>query len=66
MQLKEQVEGTMLVKAVLKGGDVNKFETIRKKHGVIHRSEVIRICINRTYESIDSEKTLNPKETTPQ
>lgn len=39
----------LLVKATLKGQDARKFEEIKKHHGVMHDSEVIRIMLNREY-----------------
>ena len=46
----------MLVKAVLKEEDVQKFEAIQRKHGVLHKSEVIRICINHVYENLERKE----------
>jgi len=41
------VNKQVLIKVVLKGGDAEKFEAIKKHHGVLHNSEVIRILVNQ-------------------
>lgn len=46
----------LLVKALLKGDYAEKFKKIKERYGVQHRSEVVRICIQNTYESLAEGK----------
>jgi hypothetical protein len=57
MTLKETERDPLLVKATLKGEDIDKFTAIKRKHGVMHDSEVIRICINNTYQKLEPNAT---------
>lgn len=45
----------VLVKALLKGEDVTKFKAVKRFHGLLHNSEVVRICINKSYKELRKE-----------
>lgn len=41
------MDKSIVVKATLTGEDAEKFCEIKKRHGVLHNSEVVRILLNK-------------------
>lgn len=49
------MDNGIMVKVTLTGEDAKKFCIVKKQHGVLHNSEVIRILVNDEYETIKKE-----------